>query len=238
MQIQGLGHKAKGFYRLWAYALRWGMEEETEAQRRYRILSFWRNHGLQATLDAFRVSRRTLFNWQSRLAGEGGNMAALASQSRASRHRRQRQWPASVLAEIRRLRKQHPNLGKEKIHVLLSAFCATRQLACPAPRTIGRIISDAQDKMRRTTIRLGARGQPRPARPQRLRKPKHFKAQFPGHCIALDTIERHRDGLRRDIITLTDTHTAASPLPWHRPPATAPPPAPSGNWPKRSSPTP
>ena len=54
MQIQGLGHKAKGFYRLWSYALRWGMEEETEAQRRYRILSFWRKHGLQAALDAFR----------------------------------------------------------------------------------------------------------------------------------------------------------------------------------------
>jgi hypothetical protein len=112
-----------------------------------------------------------------------------------------------VLAEIRRLRKRHPNLGKEKIHVLLTVFCATRQLACPAPRTIGRIISDTQDKMRHTPTRLGARSQPRPARPQRQRKPKHFKAQFPGHCIALGTIKRHRDGLQRYLITLTDTHS-------------------------------
>jgi hypothetical protein len=161
------------------------MEEETEARRRYRILSFRRKHGLQATLDAFRVSRRTRFNGQSRLAGEAAIWPA--SPARAGRpgtagnvsgpHWR---WPKSggCANDI-------PTWAKKKIHVLLTVFCAARH----------------------TPTRLGARGQPRPARPQRLRKPKLFKAQFPGHRVALDTIERRRDGLRRDLITLTDTHS-------------------------------
>jgi transposase InsO family protein len=183
--------------------------DETEAQSgRYRILDFWRKHGLAATLEAFRVSRRTLFNWQARLAEQGGNIGALFSQSKAPQRRRKRHWPAEVLAEIRRLRKSYPNLGKEKIHVLLLPFCARHQLECPAPRTIGRIIRDAQGKMRHAPARLtGARGLPKAPRTPLARKPKQFRAKFPGHCVALDTIERHRYGLRRYITTVIDTHS-------------------------------
>jgi hypothetical protein len=36
--------------------------ENTEAKRKLRILTFWEKHGLLATLDAFEVSRRTLYN--------------------------------------------------------------------------------------------------------------------------------------------------------------------------------
>jgi len=31
--------------------------------------------------------------------------------------------------------------------------------------------------------------------------------QFPGHCLALDTIEFNRDGMRRCLLTLTDNGT-------------------------------
>jgi transposase InsO family protein len=43
-------------------------------------------------------------------------------------------------------------------------------------------------------------------RQPRLRKPKHFHALRPGHCVALDSIELRTEGLRRYVITCSDLH--------------------------------
>jgi len=147
MRVQHLGHKIQGFYRLADYALRWGMIAPN-AQRRLEILGFWRRHGLAATCEAFKLSRRTLYLWRARLKAEGGNAAALVPGSTAPKHRRRRQWPAALVTEISHLRTLHPNLAKEKLHELLLPWAATRELPCPSARTIGRLIADAPDKMR------------------------------------------------------------------------------------------
>ena len=67
--------------------------------------------------------------------------------SKAPKNRRMRRWPLEMRKEIRRLRERHPNIGKEKVHVLLVAWCAKRSVRCPGVRTIGRLIADAPDKM-------------------------------------------------------------------------------------------
>ena len=102
MQVQHVGHKIRGFYRVADYALRWGMIAK-DAQRRLEILGFWRRHGLAATCEAFKLSRRTLYLWRAKLKAEGGNVAALVPGSTAPKRRRRRQWPALLIAEIRRL---------------------------------------------------------------------------------------------------------------------------------------
>ena len=206
MRIKRIGHRIRGFYRLADYALRWGMIAP-DAKKRLAILDFWQRHGLAAASEAFKVSRRTLFLWRSKLRAEGGNVAALVPASTAPKQRRQRQWPAAVVAEIRRLRSAHPNLSKEKLHPFLVTFAAAHRLPCPSPRTIGRLIADAPDKMRTRAYRYGAPGKPKPLRQPRLRKPKHFQAERPGHCIALDSIELRSDNQRRYVITCTDLHS-------------------------------
>lgn len=206
MQQLEQGYGIRGWSRMARYARK--MEILTpQAAQRLKILGFWERHGLEATLDAFDVSRRTLFNWKARLAANNGNSAALVSKSTAPKGRRTRSWPAPIVAEIRRLRKTHPNLGKEKLAVLLTPFCANHKLPCPSSRTIGRLMADAPDKMRHAPIRLSPSGKPKAPRSKRPRKPKGFKPGFPGHCVALDTIERHRDGLRRYLVTVTDIHS-------------------------------
>jgi hypothetical protein len=85
---------------------------------------------------------------------------------------RRRLWPAAVVAEIRRLRTQHGNLGKEKLHPLLQRFCTAHGLPCPAVRTIGRLIADARDKVRPVPARPSLRFGKAPVRPRRNRKPK------------------------------------------------------------------
>ena len=197
MQVKPIVHRVKGFYRLADYALRWGMITP-DAQRRLEILGFWKRHGGAAS---------TLFLWRAKLKAEGGNVAALVPGSTAPKRRRRRQWPAPLIGEIRRLRAVHPNLAKEKLHLLLLPFAAAQQLPCPSARTIGRLIADAPDRMRTRPYCYGAPGKAKPIRRPRLRKPKHFHAERPGHCVALDSIELRAENERRYIITCTDLHS-------------------------------
>ena len=137
MQIRRIGYRVKGFLGVADRALCWSMIS-ADADARYRILCFWEKHGLLATQEAFKVSRRTLYAWRQRLRSGGGKPAACAPTSTRPHRLRRRVWPAALVDEIRRLRAQHPNLGKEKLHPFLAAWCTRHALRCPSVRTIGR----------------------------------------------------------------------------------------------------
>ena len=172
-----------------------------EARRRLDLLGFWERHGLAAAADHGGVSIRTLYRWQAAYRRSGTE--GLVPGSRRPHRTRKREWPAAVLAEIRRLREAHPNLGKRKIHPLLRRFCAERGLRCPAVVTIGRLIADAGG-LRAIPPRLDNRGRMKRPRPQKPRKPKGFRARRPGEVMALDTVIAIRDGVRRYLFGCLD----------------------------------
>lgn len=159
MQIHRYGYGIRGFGRLSDYGLRFLVMVSDKAQYRYRALGFWEKYGLEATLEAFKVKRRTLYHWRKKLSKGAENPEALNDQSKAPRKRRQRLWPKEISEEIRRLRMVHPNLSKEKLYPFMKAFCEHKKLDGPKPRTIGRLIADAPDKMRCRPIKLGPKGQ-------------------------------------------------------------------------------
>ena len=165
---------------------------------------FLEKHGLSATQEAFGVSRRTLYAWRQRLRSGGGKPAACAPRSTRPHRLRQRCWSAPLVNELRRLRTHYPNLGKEKLHPFLAAWCRRQNLRCPSVRTIGRLIADAPDKMRHAPRRTSRFPQGRVLRRPRTRKPKGYRPGRPGDCVALDTIERWRDGKARSVITCID----------------------------------
>lgn len=47
-----------------------------KAKKKFEILVFWEKHGLEATMDAFKVKRRTLFLWKKQLR-EGNTQSHL-----------------------------------------------------------------------------------------------------------------------------------------------------------------
>ena len=178
-----------------------------KARKKFEILVFREKHGLQATMDAFRISRRTLFLWQKQLKDGHGKCTALNERSRTPRHRRIRAWPLLVLDEIKRLRMEHPNLGKEKLQILLERFCRRQMLPVPSASTVGRLIKDLGG-LWIFPQKIGHDGQPRIVNRRKvLRKPKDFKATHPGHCVALDTVERFIHGCRRYVITFEDLYS-------------------------------
>lgn len=203
MQIRWVGYRIKGFQAVADRGLYWDMICKS-AEQRLAVLRFWERHGLDATQEAYGVSRRTLFAWRAQLRGGQGKPHTLAPGSTRPHRLRRRSWPPALIGEIRRLRAQHPNLGKEKLHPFVKAFCISKSLAIPSVRTIGRLIADAPDKMRhamRRTSRFYPAGFKRSTR---ARKPKGYRPQAPGDCVAWDSIERRFNGIRRHLITCTD----------------------------------
>jgi len=213
MQVYRISYGIRGFVRITDYAIRLSRMVSDKAKHKARILIFWEKHGLEATIEAFKVSRRTLYLWKQQLKKSGGKLEALNEGLKRPKKVRTRNWPQEIKDEIKRLRTEHPNLGKEKIHVLLQVFCQERNLSGPSVSTIGNLIRD-MGGLRITPVKVRHNGTIVPRkRVKRARKPKHFKAIRPGHCGAFDTIEKHIDGVRRYVLTFTDLYSRFS-LAW------------------------
>ncbi len=204
MQIQHLSYRIRGFYRVAKLGHRCSMKTSKEASRRLEILGFYQRHGLAAACEAFQVSSRTLYRWRRALRQADNNPAALTRRSCAPRRPRRARWATALVSEIRRLRRVYPNLGKDKLHVLLRPWCAQQRLPLPSASTIGRIVARDPRKMRHTPRRLDSRGRPKPlARKRKPRKPKVPQTR-PLEMFASDTVVRMRDGLRRYLFTFID----------------------------------
>lgn len=182
-----------------------------KAQQKFETLVFWEKYGLEATMDAFKKKRRTLFSWKKKYLQGGNKPEALNEKKTTPKTKRKRLWPFEIRQEIKRLRTEHPNLGAEKIYPLLLEFCQEKYLACPKPKTISRIIADDPEKMRIFPQKISHFGKIKKAdRKKVLRKPKDLKPEHPGHLIALDTIEKIINGNRRYVITFEDIFTRFS----------------------------
>lgn len=198
-----IGSGIKGFY-IMASKIREKPMSHTTKQK-LDALELWKKHSLQAACDAYNISRSSLYAWRQAYRTRG--LSAIENRSTTPRRRRRRNWPPEVVAEIRRRRKNY-HFGAQKIHVLIKPWCAEHNLPCPSARTIARIIADTPDKMR--DVPCTTRRNRIPRRDRKPRLGKGFKAAHPGHCVALDTIERRQDGRRRYLFTAVDHHSRFS----------------------------
>lgn len=207
MRIFNKFRGTKGFLSTGQFALRWAYMITETAKYRMRVLAHWEKHGLQSAMDAFLVKRRTLFYWKKAVKSGFGKYESLNPGNRAPKTRRKRLWPDEIIQEIKRLRWQYPNLGPEKIYPLLNEFCASRSLNCPKPKTIARLIKDLGG-LRIAPQKVTHFGKIKPLKRRKvLRKPKDLRVEYPGHVVALDTVERFVHGIRRYIITFEDIYT-------------------------------
>ena len=200
----------KGFLTVYDQAVRYAYMITKTALRRVKILEHWRKHGMESTIHAFEVSERTLWEWKYRLTQGGGKPEALNPKSKSPRKKRKRLWDARILDEIRRLRSagEHPNLGAEKLHPLLLDFCGANGLSqCPSSSTVERLIAD-MGGLRTFPQKVSHFGKIKKANRQKvLRKPKDLIAAYPGHVLALDTVEKQRNGRRMYVLTAIDIYT-------------------------------
>lgn len=197
----------KGFISTWERVIRFRYMITEQAKQRTKILAFWEEYGTDAVEKAFGTKRRTLFLWQKKLKEGKGKLESLNPIKRIPKNKRKRVWDISILEELRRIREQRKNLGKEKVYPLLKKYTQSIGLPCPSVPTIGRLITDLGG-LRVSPVKLGHKGKVlKVNRKKTLRKPKDFRALYPGHCIALDTIEKQRNGVRVYILVAEDLYS-------------------------------
>lgn len=194
--------QTKGFIRTWEWVIRFRDMISQQACERVRALAFWEKHGLLATMEAFQVSRATLFRWQKALKRGGGQVETLNAKSRAPLRRRQRNIPKPVLELIIKER-QMERVGKEKLALLLKED----GIANLSSSTVGRILSDMKKRQQLPdpvkVIISGKTGRMIARTPQQ----KHKKLRSKGHTgelVKADTIVRFTSGIKRYVVTSLD----------------------------------
>ena len=177
------------------------------AQQRARILTFWHNHGLLATTEAFGVSRRTLYRWQRELREKQGKLDALNKKSTAPKERRKRVVEPWITKRIIELRINHPRLGKEKLHALLAQEGYQGSVS-----TVGRILADLKERGTLpdpvTYSLYGRTGSLIEKKPRMKRKKKRMPKGY--RVLEVDTVARFIDGTKRYILTAVDTETRSA----------------------------
>ncbi len=192
----------KGFLTLWQMAVRFGYMITDEAQRRAKILTFWKKHGDTATKEAFGASRATLFRWQKMLDEGGGKLEALNPASTAPHTKRKRVVPQNVEDLIIQERKME-RIGKEKLAILLKED----DIAHISSSTVGRILGDLKKQGKLPApVRIhlsGKTGRMTLNKPQKKRQKLRSKGHT-GELVKADSIVRFTNGIKRYVVTAMD----------------------------------
>jgi transposase InsO family protein len=176
-----------------------------QAKQRTRMLAFWEKHGLEATKEAFDVSRPTLFRWQKELKDNLGKLEALNPKSTAPKNRRKRNIPDVVKDFILKERKYDPNLSKDKLSVLMKED----GVATLSASTVGRMINDLKTRgilLKRTKLSYYAKSDTFREKMKLTRKKLRSKGHE-GGLVKADSIVRFTNGIKRYIVTAVDKET-------------------------------
>ena len=202
MRIFNKFRGTKGFISTWERVIRFRYMITEQAKQRCRILAFWQKHGLEATEEAFKVSRSTLFRWQNKLMEGKGRLEALNKRSTAPRHRRKRDIPEKVKEFILKERMFDPHLSKNKLSVLIRED----GIAFLSASTVGRMLNDLKKQgIIRKNTELSYYAKSDTFREKTLIKRKKLRSKgHDGGLVKADSIVRFTNGVRRYIVTAID----------------------------------
>jgi len=205
------GH-CKGFHKLYNYGLKYypNYMITKEAEKRVKILKFWKKYGLQATIDAYGAKKSTLYLWQKIYKENEYKLISLNPKSQARVVNNKRQINPIILKEIKRLRTEVcPNMGKAKVKKYLDNYCKDNNLPIYSESKIGRIIKEKKIYHHRQkiyhdgTIKLIKRQ-------KKKRKPKDLIVNNPGDLVQVDVIVRFVGQMKRYIVTAVDVYSRYS----------------------------
>jgi len=200
----------KGFISAWERMIRFKYMITEKAKRKVKILAFWEKHGLQATEDAFRVSKATLYRWSKSLKSGNGKLDSLNDKSKASHRKRRRIVDDRIIKFIVNQRSEHPRLSKDKLSVLVRPNCLIWQIKRPSASTVGRIMLELKQrnllpKYHRVSLsaKTGRMIEKTRIKRKKLRRGGYMPREA-GNLVQIDTVVKFINGLRRFIITAID----------------------------------
>jgi len=156
------------------------------AKHRLQVLEFAQRHGVGLAVEAYGVSRSTIYAWRTRYHPR--KLETLEPKSRAPKRKRAVCWSWADEQAILKVRQAHPRWGKRKLVPLLRAEGCTLSEA-----TVGRIVRRLKRSGRLVEPKRRMHRRPRPVRPHATRKPAAYRPQHPGDLLQIDTVHLHTD---------------------------------------------
>lgn len=182
--------------------------QDEVAQERAKILRFYKRYGEQATKEAFGVDRKLIHVWKKRLRDNGKHLMALIPDSTRPIRVRKMNTDERIVGFIKRMRKEHPRIGKEKLKPLLDEYCREQCITTISESTIGKIIKRNKfffQRSSRTYHDATSRWMDHPRKKANRLRVKHpLKHTEFGHFQA-DTCVQFIDGVSRYIISAIDS---------------------------------
>ena len=179
-------------------------------KKRLDVLVFFEKYGLEATIDAFKVSKSTIYLWRKRYKDFKHNVFSLIPKSTRPKRTRRMCIDKCTLNFIQNLRERNHRFGKTKIKILLDEYCDKEGLTKITESTIGKIIKrnnwffnpDFTESYVHDFTRNNFRKKSR--KPKRYRLSPRYKAKYPGEVIQIDTIIRFDYHIKQYILTAVD----------------------------------
>ena len=170
------------------------------AQFRLKVLEYYGRWGLRPTLDAFGVSKTSLYRWRQSFRRSGRKLISLVPQSTRPHHLRQMTTDPRLIACIGALRKAKGNMGSHILKPYVDAVAKQEGLTPISIKTIEKIIKryhftyEGKQRYKRKPIikRLRSRYAPR--------------VSAPGF-IQVDSIIVHQDGYCFRFVSMIDIFT-------------------------------
>ena len=95
---------------------------DESVKRKLKILSFFEKHGLAPTVDAYNISRSTIYRWKKLLKDNNGKIEVLKDRSKMPKNKRKRETDLRIIDYIVMIRKKYPRMGNFSFYFSLTYF--------------------------------------------------------------------------------------------------------------------
>ena len=178
---------------------------------RIKVLEHKNQYGINSAIDAFNVSRSTIYSWQKAYIASLNNAKSLTPKSTRPEHVRISKIDYRIADQIIKLRNQYGNLGKSKLKVFLDEFCKESQLPKVSESSIGRCIKRLKNrgaiKQYHRVSYYGRTGKIRDFKfKQKVIKQRRngYYPKIPGDLVQIDCVIKLKNGIRRYVVSAID----------------------------------
>ena len=175
---------------------------------RLKVLEHFERHGLRSSMDAYGVSKATIYRWLKPYRKSGKELSSLIPKSRSPINKRKMMVKRELINFIRELRRDHYRLGKEKIKPFLDKYCEENDLKSISVSTIGKVLK-RYDMVRPKNGRVYHNPSSKWAKKKvsyKNRVKKSPRILEPGY-IQIDTMHRFMEGIKIYIFNAIDLST-------------------------------
>lgn len=110
------------------------------AKFRHKVLLHYYQFGWRSTIDAYQISKSSLFLWKKKYEKSFKRLNSLVPRSTRPKRLRKMNTDWRLVEFIRQLRSTYGNLGKEKIKFFLDEYAKSLKVSSLGCTTIGKII--------------------------------------------------------------------------------------------------